>query len=281
MHVMLATSAAHIRYLCAPTHRRSAFVPETYHKTQSAALLNQKLSQPIQPEDRDPLWATAATLSVLSLCAVDASSSEEVWPLKSSKSGGDDLEWLHLCKGKMVVWNLVEPLRPGGMFSILAKEYAEISTPPPTAGIDGIPSALVRLCKLDESSTAANNPYFNQVHAVSQLQKLPRAKTRLGKAMSFVGHMQQSFIALLREREPVALLVLASWYVEVRHAVWWLDHRATVEGEAICSYLLRYHWHDPAVAEFLLPGPSANFALESAPDDYPGKVTTKRLVSKA
>lgn len=130
MHVMLATSAAHIRFLCAPSHRRSAFIPETYHKTQSAALLNQKLSQPIQPEDRDPLWATAATLSILSLCGGDDSSSEEVWPLKSSKSCGDDLEWLHLSKGKKVVWELVEPLRPGGMFSVLAKEYAEISRPP-------------------------------------------------------------------------------------------------------------------------------------------------------
>ena len=280
MHVMLATSAAHIRYLCAPSLRRSAFIPETYHKTQSAALLNQKLSQPIQPEDRDPLWATAATLSILSLCAGDASSSEEVWPLKSSNSGGDDLEWLHLSKGKKVVWKLVEPLRPGGMFSVLAKEYAEISTPPPTTGIEGIPSALVRLCKLDESSTAANNPYFKQVHALSQLQKIPQGQANLGRAMSFLGHMQRSFVTLLQEKEPVALLVLAAWYVEVRHAAWWLEHRATVEGEAICSYLLRYHWNDPAVAEFLLPEPSPIYALEPAPSDGFGKVSTRRLVAK-
>lgn len=278
---MLATSAAHTRYLGAPSHTRGASVPETYHKTQCAALLNQKLSQPIQPEDRDPLWATAATLSLLSLCAVDATSPEEVWPLKSSQSGGNDLDWLSLSEGKMVVWKLVDPLRPGGMFSVLAKEYAEMSLPIATAGIGGIPSALVRLCKLDESSTAANNPYFNQVHALSQFQKLPRTQANMGKAMTFIGHMQRSFVTLLQEKEPVALLILASWYVEVRHAAWWLDHRAMMEGEAICSYLLRYHWNDPAVAAFLLPEQRATLAPRRALGDDSRNVSTRRLVAKA
>lgn len=248
MHVTLAVTATHDRYLSTrATGRRT--VPETYHWSQCAALFNRKLSQPIQPQDRDPLWATAACLGILALSSVDASTPEEAWPLKSSEPS--DLEWLRMSEGKMAVWNLTDPLRPGGMFRAMSEEYAQLFSPIPSAGIDGVSSTLSRLCNLDVSSTAENNPYFATVHTLTQLQNLPSDQITMPRPLTFVYHMQRSFKTLLREKDPVALLLLALWYMRVRRAAWWIEHRATVECQSICLYLQRYHQSNSAIQEAL------------------------------
>ena len=249
MHITLAITATHDRYLSSPaTGRRT--VAETYHWSQCAALFNQKLSQPIQPEDRDPLWATAASLGVVALSSIEALIPEEAWPLKNSDAS--DLEWLRMSEGKMAVWNLTNPLRPGGIFRALSEEYAQWFSPIPRSGIDGVPSALSRLCALDLSSTAETSPYFAAVHILAQLQNLPSDQITMPRVLTFVCHMQPSFKSLLQEKDPVALLLLALWYTKARRSVWYFEHRATVEFQAICKYLQRYHQSNRAIQEYLL-----------------------------
>ncbi|MCJ1451134.1 hypothetical protein MMC28_001469 [Mycoblastus sanguinarius] len=244
MHITLAITATHDRYLSIPaTGRRT--VAETYHWSQCAALFNRKLSQPIQPEDRDPLWATAASLGIIALSSVEASTPEEAWPLKPSEPS--DLEWLRMSEGKMAVWDLTDPLRPGGIFQAMSEEYAQLFFPIPSAGIDGVPSILAHLCDLDVSSTADTNPYFAAVHTLVQLQNIPGYQIPKSRVLTFVGHMQRSFKTLLREKDPVALLLLALWYSKARRSVWWLEYRATVECQAICLYLQRYHQSNSAI----------------------------------
>ena len=248
MHITLAIAATHDRYLSSPaTGRRTT--AETYHWSQCVALFNRKLSQPIQPEDRDPLWATAASLGVVALSSIEASIPEDAWPLK--KSDASDLEWLRMSEGKMAVWNLTNPLRPGGRFRALSEEYAEWFLPIPCKGIDGVPAALLRLCDLDLSSTAENSPYFAAVHTLAQLQNLPSDQITMPRVLNFVGHMQPSFRSLLQEKDPIALLLLALWYTKARRSLWYFEHRATVECQAICKYLQRYHHSNRAIQESL------------------------------
>src|SRR4051794_39850341 len=109
MHVILAITASHDRYLAPGSQSRS--IPESYHGSQCAKLLNETLSQHVQPQDRDALWATTALLSILAVSSVNAATPSEAWPLKSSDPS--DLEWLHMTEGKMAIWNLTEPMRPG------------------------------------------------------------------------------------------------------------------------------------------------------------------------
>jgi hypothetical protein len=248
MHAVLAVTATHDRYLSTPATECRA-VPKTYHWSQCAALFNRKLSQPIQPQDRDPLWATAAFLSIMTFSSVEASTPEEAWPLKTSEPS--DLEWLRMSEGKMVVWNLTDPLRPGGMFRAMSEEYAQLYSPIPRAGIDGVPSALSRLCNLDVSSTAENSPYFAAVHTLAQLQNLPSDQITMSRSLTFMHHMQRSFKTLLQEKDPVALLLFALWYTKARRAVWWIEPRATVECQSICLYLQRYHKSNSAIQESL------------------------------
>lgn len=239
MHATLTKAAAHERYLSGfPVGRRSLL--EVYHWSQCVALFNQKLSRPIQAQDRDPLWAAAASFGLISFSSIDSSKPEEVWPLKSPEPS--DLQWLQLCEGKMVVWDLVKPLRPDSIFCSMSMEYDRLLSPAlPPAGMDEIPSQLARVCNIDESSTRENNPYFGAVHALVQLQRLPRDQLSAMKCLSFTRQMHQPFKNLLKEKDPVALLIMALWYRRSRSVAWWIEQRAAIECQSICLYLERQH----------------------------------------
>ena len=238
MHAMLTVSATHDRYRNTPaTGRRT--VQEIYHWSQCAALFSQKLSQPIQPQDRDPLWATAAFLGIIAVSSFDVATEGEAWPLKPSEPS--DLEWIRMTEGKMAVWDVTDPLRPGSMFRALSEEYAQVFSPLPRSGIDGLPSMLSRLCNLTSSSTTEDSPYFAAVHVLAKLQDMPINKATLSKVLTFLHHVPRSFKKLLHDKDPVALLLLALWYKKASRAVWWVERRAKVECQSICLYLQRHY----------------------------------------
>lgn len=65
---------------------------------------------------------------------------------------------------------------------------------------------------------------------------------------SFVGAMSANFEYDLKHKNPAALLVLLHWYAKLNPIpVWWLKARTTLEGQAICIYLARYHGRDPRI----------------------------------
>src|SRR5438874_2536460 len=113
MHIVQTITAIHDRYLSATPNARPT-IAEAYHWSRAAALFNQKLSTPIQPRERDALWATAALLGVIAFALVEASTPEEAWPLK--RPAPSDLEWLRMSCGKKVVLNVAQPLRPDSVF---------------------------------------------------------------------------------------------------------------------------------------------------------------------
>jgi hypothetical protein len=85
IHGTLAVTAVHGRYLgVVPTHRPS--LRESYHLFQCTTLYNKWLSQPIKEEHKDPLWATAGALGILTFSAINAGSLDEAWPLGTSDS---------------------------------------------------------------------------------------------------------------------------------------------------------------------------------------------------
>ena len=50
--------------------------------------------------------------------------------------------------------------------------------------------------------------------------------------------MNPAFNVLVREKDPVALLILAYWFAKISDIdFWWLGTRARSECYAICSYL--------------------------------------------
>ncbi|KAK9350580.1 hypothetical protein V1523DRAFT_442517 [Lipomyces doorenjongii] len=249
MHGTLAVTAVHDRYLgVTPTHRRS--LREAYHWSQCTILFNKWLSQPIKEENKDPLWATAGTLGILTFSSINAYSPEEAWPLGAPDSS--DLEWLRLGTGKMSLWHLVDPLRPESVFRIMSETFAYMRRPLPAKGTDGVSVELVQLCGLNESSTRENNPYFTVVHGLSRLLEVPKGEASQGRVMMVSSHMHNEFGTCLEKKDPVALLLLCLWYTRARESKWWIGLRARYELPAICTYLQRYH-RDNSAIQALIP----------------------------
>ncbi|RHZ50507.1 uncharacterized protein CDV56_103115 [Aspergillus thermomutatus] len=249
MHGSLAVTAVHDRYLgVAPPYRRS--LRESYHLSQCTTLFNRWLCQPIKEEHKDPLWATAGSLAILTFSSIHACFPEEAWPLGVPDSA--DLEWLRIGTGKMTLWNLVNPLRPESVFRAMSGIFANMHRPLPKNGTDGVSVELVQLCGLDESSTQENNPYFAVAHSLSRLLAASKGEAPQGAVIQVLRHMHDEFGTRLGEKDPVALLLLCLWYTRARASKWWIDIRARYELPAICTYLQRYHSGD-SIIQALIP----------------------------
>ncbi|KAI1813383.1 hypothetical protein GGS20DRAFT_481097 [Poronia punctata] len=237
MHASLAVALTYDRYLNRSSNCRRT-VEECFHLSESTVLLNKRLENPIKTEDKDAIWGTAAALALVTFASPDASTPEQAWPLKSSPN--TDLEWLPMVRTKMSLWNLMDPMRPDSLFRVMAATFDEMQTPLPETGIDGIPEELAAVCNLEESSTPRNNPYFSAAHAVCRILGLPDSEVTTGGTVAFTLSIRGTFYDMLRERDPVALLLLYLWYRKAGRSIWWIELRARVECPAIRRYLQSY-----------------------------------------
>ncbi|KAJ2984855.1 hypothetical protein NUW58_g5840 [Xylaria curta] len=208
MHASLAVALTYDRHLNSSSSCRRT-LEECYHWSQSTILLNRRLKEPIKAQDKDPIWGTAAALAMLTFSSPDACEPEESWPLKPSDS--TDFDWLTMSKGKMALWHTVNPLRPDSLFSVMAATYAQMYSPFPERGVDGIPGPIATACHLEMSSTAQSNPYFDAAHAVSQILSVPDCEVRTGQTQLFTRTIHGGFKGLLQARDPIALLLLYLW----------------------------------------------------------------------
>lgn len=252
MHASLAVALAYDRHLNNSLSCRRS-LEECYHYSQSITLFNRRLREPIETKDKDPIWGTAAALAILTFACPYTCKPEESWPLKPSDPS--DFEWLRISRGKMTLWPTINPLRPDSIFSVLAATYAEMHSPLPQKGVDGIPGALALVCHLKDSSSADNNSYFNAAHAVSRIQGLEDSQVTIGQTEHFTRSIYGPFKSLLEKKDPVALLLLYLWYRKTGPNIWWIGLRARVECASICLYLQLYHKGHGAIQEFL-PGGS-------------------------
>jgi hypothetical protein len=248
MHGILAMAAAHDRYMgIQPT--RCRLIREIYHTSQCAVLFNKWLSQPIEEEQKDAIWATGVTLAILAFSSINVSSFEQAWPLKPSDSS--DLQWVRLKTSDKALWQLSNPMRPNSVFRVVSDTFA-FNQRLPTRGIAGVSTKLAKLCGLDESSTTKNNTYFGFVHALSRLLEVPNGEAPLGQIFMVVGVISSELRACLEEKDPVALLLLYLWYTKARDSRWWIDHRARYEIPALHAYLQRNHGDNSIIQALLV-----------------------------
>ncbi|OKL56987.1 hypothetical protein UA08_07955 [Talaromyces atroroseus] len=249
MHGSLAAAAVHDRYLgVTPAPRRS--LRESYHWFQCTILFNKRLSQHIKEEDKDPLWATAGSIGILTFSSINACLPDHAWPLGAPDPS--DLDWLRLGAGKMSLWYLLDPLRPGSVFRSMSETLQQMHQPLPEKGLDSVLAELVHVCGLSESSSRENNPYFTVAHGLSRLLEKPRGEASQNSALGVASKMHNDFRMCLEKKDPIALLLLCLWYTRARETRWWIDFRARYEIPAICTYLQRYHKDNSAI-QALIP----------------------------
>lgn len=248
MHGILAMAAVHNRYLGGQLTCRRSF-REVYHSSQCTVLFSEWLGQPIEEKHRDAIWATGVILANLSFSSIDVSSFEQAWPLKPSDSS--DLQWLRLKANDKALWHLANPMRTSSVFRVISDTFSH-NEQLPTRGIDRVSVELVKLCGLDESSTAENSSYFGFAHALSRLLEVPNGGASLGQIFKVVGAMTDVLRVCLEEKDPIALLLLYLWYTRARNSRWWIDQRARYEIPAIRTYLQRQHKDNGTIPAILL-----------------------------
>lgn len=225
---------------------------EIHHTLQCICLFKRKLSHLIAAPDQDALWATSALLGLIAIVSFEETSPEDAWPLRSVHAS--DLEWVRLTVGKRIMWTLTDPLRTNGLFRAMASEYADMEFPIPEASTAGIPSSLIKVCNLTETSNSDNHPYYVAAHLLvilARLQTLSGGSFPGIYMITFISQSQLRFRRLLEDKDPVGLLLLALWYREARKALWWIRQRAEVETQAIRIYIERFHYNKPGIIHLL------------------------------
>ncbi|KAJ5257147.1 hypothetical protein N7478_013251 [Penicillium angulare] len=237
LHGILALTAVHDRYLEISSKRRSLI--ESHHWSECTTLFNKWLGHDIKEEQKDPIWAATGILNILAFSSINASSPSDAWPQLSQDSS--DLEWLSLGTGKMKLWNLINPLRPGSVFRAMCTALIQMRAPLPIEGTEGTSKDLVQLCRMGDTSTQENNSYFQVVHGLSRLLRMPQGTISIGNALMICNYMHGQFEVLLMDKDPIALLLLGLWYAKARGVIWWIDFRARYEIPSICNYLQRHY----------------------------------------
>jgi hypothetical protein len=240
MHAMLAVAAIHDRYL-GLTSSTSPSLRELNHWSACTTLFKRSLDKTVNEEDRDPVWATASILGIVTFASINANQSSEPWPLALTASS--NLDWIRLGSGKMQLWEMLNPLRPESAFHSMSETLVHMRHRLPEKGIKGVKKQLVNLCGLDETMTEEENPYFYVAHALSRLED----DDSYGTALMVASYMHGEFGTLLLEKDPTALVLLYLWQNKARHIRWWFEMRASVELPAIGSYLKRFHAHDAQI----------------------------------
>jgi len=69
---------------------------------------------------------------------------------------------------------------------------------------------------------------------------------------SFLGQMEMAFAGLLREKDPIALLILVYWYAKMCDIrCWYYSRRSVLECRSLCLYLELYHGGIPRLMDIL------------------------------
>ncbi|OBT55184.1 hypothetical protein VE04_05854 [Pseudogymnoascus sp. 24MN13] len=246
MHLVQAITSLHDRHFSGQPNKRQ-IAAESYHLSRAAAQFNRKLSEPLAPADRDAVRAAGGLIGWIVFCSIDAKQASEAWPLAPSKPS--DLEWIRMNDAKALLWGITDPMRADSMFSIMSTEYAAGMHKTSSTDID-IPPAFSRLYGLDDHESESG-PYAVAVRALVALLPVECDRQNYVTFFLFQGHMQPAFRDLLAQRDARALLLLAYWYAKICQSVWWLERRATLECQAICLYLERYHDGDTEIQELL------------------------------
>lgn len=214
--------------------------------------LNQALTDAIyrQPDiqKQAALCATSALLVALTFCYVEATTPEKAWPLLggTAPSTPEDLQWIRMSNGKLSAQVLMTGLARDPIFHplVLIDEQDKQSAPFYTTTV-----AIIDYEYLLELKQFTCGP---EVERFMQIANSNNFVTIIFTFWSFVGGMTAEFEYGLKYKQPASLMVLLYWYAKLNPLpVWWLKARTTLEGQAICTYLDRYHGDDPMLKRLL------------------------------
>ena len=192
-----------------------------------------RLTKGFDGDDADAMLATATLINGVAFALVDHQVPSKVWPLASNSS---DLEWLYRQKGITIVYAACPFVRPNSALKQLFDvdpfdDLQDIAVADENILRDRLASACV-------TGDSEQNVYDNALQVLGPLLRLPCTSETILMHLGFIGLMNSEFIALLREKNHIALLILSYWYAGIcSFDCWWVTLRPALECVAICKYL--------------------------------------------
>ena len=152
-----------------------------------------------------------------------------------------------MSQGKKEIWKIADPLRADSVFHPVALDFMQYASPDSSSRseLQKLPQDLIQLCKIGDAPLRDDNPYLASASFLAHTIDIECRLHNIGMFLSYFGCMHPNFKQLLVQRDPCALLLQAHWYAKMCQCQqWWIWRRATLECQAICRYLTRYHGDD-------------------------------------
>ncbi|OGM50937.1 C6 transcription factor [Aspergillus bombycis] len=250
MYTILAVGVLHLNRISPGNKTRR--LAETYFWQRAIKLYQAALTSNVTLQNVDSLLSTCMFMGLTSLCPENIKPTDS-WVL-SDKS--DAMNWLCLQSGLRCIITLAQPYLDSSIwastFQRAHEDELQFLENVVKQGREGLNPDLADLCGIDESTTAETNPYCEPLGLLTALFQLEKNFKNSAKCAEFMGKLSNDFLALLRQRDPPALLILAQWMgLMCTMSEWqpWVFGRLVSECIAICMYL--EHDPDPRISRLL------------------------------
>ena len=234
-HAILAVTLMHDRMMYG-VKGPNVSSTEALHIYKATSSFQRSLTNIVKPQDQAAVFVTSALLGNMTVCHLDATTPEEAWPLASTAA---DLDWMWMCAGKQSLPELMEPRKPDAFVDALAFVKGSSCVPPSPPGL-----------KLKTLPQAFSNLFDNDVkcQAVTDLAAIVASNEIIPvviKFMIMISGMPPGCQQRLKQKHPLALILLSWWYAKlVQLPLWWARKRGVLEGQSICLYLEKYFEYD-------------------------------------
>jgi hypothetical protein len=234
INAMLAFSANHLHILKSEDH--SSRLTAEHHSQIALHSYSQTLAGELKLSEINSTVAACLLVTAIAFFTENCSPSASFLFSDDPKQA----EWLTLVAGLAGLLRRAEnkdvisksiwmPMISGNTHQALAQ---------PSSSRTSLPEAFLKLCHVDDESTADNNPYHSELDLLDQLMAVRTNNETFANLVQFPCRMDPAFVVLIQAKDPVALLILAYWFTNILEVdFWWLKARARSELFAICSYL--------------------------------------------
>lgn len=260
MYCLLAVGILHLNRVSPDKERSFA---EAYFWQQAIQRYQKALSSSVTRDNVDALLSSCMMMGVMTICPENFKATDS-WVLTNRP---DAMNWLCLQSGLRTIISIAAPYIPGSIWAVsfeaITKEEHTIFDGQPETGREGLDPDLADLCDIDEYTTENNSVYYSPLRILSVLLKLERTRENSAHVSSFMGRLECDFLALCRQRDIPALVLLVQWMgLMCAAAEWqpWIEGRIRAECIAICMFL--EHSTDPLVLRLIkIPAEASGYEL--------------------
>ncbi|KAJ5609311.1 hypothetical protein N7528_009878 [Penicillium herquei] len=227
-------------------------IAESYFWQHAINLYQKALSSKIHEGNVDALLSTCMLMGVMTICPEKFEATDS-WVLTNKP---ESMNWLALQSGLRCILTLTSSYLPKSIWCEAFKEVDrtgdKIFKQEEAKGREGLSPDLADLCEIDEETTEESNIYYTPLRYLSELMVLEPSGPNVAHVASFMGRLECEFLALLRKRDPRALVILAHWMgLMCSLSEWqpWVEARIRKECVAICMFL--EYSSDPRILSLL------------------------------